>query len=258
MSIDPSAASPAYAPVAVARHLIRTARSATLATLDAGTGGPFASLVTMATDPAGRPILLLSKLALHTRNLGVDARVSLLVDDRSSERLDDALAGRRLTLTGRIGAVPRGEDDDVRRRFLARHPEAEGYAAFTDFDFYVIEPEIGHLVAGFGRINALAGDDLRLDLTGAEALLAAETEIVEHMNTDHRSAVAGYATALLGAPEADWRVIGCDPEGLDLAAFEGGRWLDARLVFPQIVRHLGPLRAVLKELADVKQKDAAD
>lgn len=258
MPIDPPTATPAHAPVAVARQLIRTARSATLATLDAGTGGPFASLVTVATDPAGRPILLLSTLALHTRNLKVDGRVSLLVDDRSSDRHDDALAGGRLTLTGRITALPHDEDQEARRRFLTRHPEAEGYAAFTDFGFYVIEPEIGHLVAGFGRINAISADDLCLDLTGAETLMAAEMEIIEHMNEDHRAAVASYATVLLGAPEADWRVVGCDPEGLDLAAFEGGRWLDARLVFPRIVRHPGPLRAVLKELAETTRKDGQD
>lgn len=255
MPIDRPTTTPAHVPVKVARQLLRTARSATLATLDAATGGPFASLVTMATDPAGRPILLLSTLALHTRNLRIDGRVSLLVDDRSSAQHDDALAGSRLTLTGRITQIPRDGDADARRRFLARHPEAEGYAAFNDFDFYVFEPEIGHLVAGFGRINAISGDDLRLDVAGAEALLAAETDIIEHMNEDHPSAVALYATELLGAPEADWRVVGCDPEGLDLAAFKDGRWLDARLVFPQIVRHMGPLRATLKELAETTRKD---
>lgn len=244
-----TASNPVYSPLAAARYLLRTARSATLATLDTGTGYPFASLVTVATDPAGRPILLVSKLALHTRNLLQDTRVSLLIDDRSTSHSDDALAGRRLTLSGRIAAVPRDADAEVRRRFLARHPEAEGYAGFTDFDLYVIEPEIGHLVAGFGRINALAGPDLLLDLQNAETLVAAEAEIIAHMNEDHRPAIAHYATVLLRQPEADWRVVGSDPEGLDLAAFHTGRWHDARLVFPREVRHPGPLRAILKELA---------
>lgn len=244
-----TAVRPAYVPLAAARQLMRTARSATLATLDSATGFPFASLVTVATDPAGRPILLLSRLALHTRNLLQDVRVSLLMDDRSASLNDDALAGRRLTLSGRIAPVEREEDADIRRRFLARHPEAEGYAGFTDFDLYALEPEIGHLVAGFGRINALSGDDLLLDLTGAEPLIEAEAEIVSHMNADHRAAIQHYATMLLGQPSADWQVVGSDPEGLDLAAFDGGRWLDARLVFPKPVRHPGPLRAILKELA---------
>lgn len=250
-----TAAKPAYVPVAAARQLMRTARSATLATLDSATGHPFASLVTVATDPAGRPILLLSKLALHTRNLLQDARVSLLIDDRSASLNDDALAGRRLSLSGCIAPMPRAADAEFRRRFLARHPEAEGYAGFTDFDLYVLDPEIGHLVAGFGRINALSGYDLLLDLAGAELLIEAEAEIVSHMNADHRAAILHYATVLLGQPAADWQVVGSDPEGLDLAAFDTGRWLDARLVFPKPVHHLGPLRAMLKELASVQRID---
>lgn len=252
MSSDP-AVKPAYIPLVAARQLMRTARSAALATLDSATGHPFASLVTVATDPAGRPILLLSRLALHTRNLLQDARVSLLIDDRSASLNEDALGGSRLTLSGRIAAIPREEDAEMRRRFLARHPEAEGYAGFTDFDLYLLQPEIGHLVAGFGRINALGGADLLLDLSDAETLVEAEAEIIEHMNVDHRPAVLHYATMLLGLPAAEWRLVGCDPEGLDLAAFEAGIWHDARLVFPNVVRHPGRLRATLKELAAMQR-----
>lgn len=247
-----ASANTAFSPVAAARRLMRTARTAALATLDVATGSPFASLVTVATDPAGRPLLLLSRLAVHTRNAAQDPRVSLLFDDRSAAVDGDPLAGSRLTVTGRLVviAADMNVEPAARRRFLARHPEAEAYAAFRDFAIWRLEVEQAHLVAGFGRINALAASDLLLDLTGADGLLSAEPEIIAHMNADHADATRHYATRLLGQSEADWRVVGCDPEGFDLAAPNTAGWRDARLVFPRLIRAVGPLRATLKELAE--------
>jgi putative heme iron utilization protein len=247
-------ASPPFSPVIVARVLLRTARTAALATLDAATGAPFASLATVATAHDGTPILLFSRLAAHTRNFLADARASLLIDDRFGLASDDALAGSRITLTGRIVLIPDAEDATgktvARRRFLARHPEAEGYADFRDFAFYRLEIETAHLVAGFGRINAITGADLRIPLDGADDLISGEPDIVAHMNLEHADATRRYATQLLGQPDGQWRVVGCDPDGIDLAAEIGGQWRDARLAFPHLVRSGGPLRAVLKELAD--------
>jgi putative heme iron utilization protein len=247
-----------FSPSKVAKTLLRTARTAALATLDVGSGAPFASLVTVATDPAGAPLLLLSTLAAHTRNLLQDPRASILIDDRSSFGGNDALAGSRLTLVGRIARVS-GEavETIARRRFLARHPEAEGYAGFRDFALYRLDVEMAHLVAGFGRINDIAAADLLVDLTGAEDLIAAEAGIIEHMNDDHAEATRRYATRLLAQPDAAWSVVGCDPAGLDLAADIDGRWHDARLEFPYVVRASGPLRAILKELADNAGKESS-
>ena len=120
------------------------------------------------------------------------------------------------------------------------------FAGFADFSFYRIELKSAHLVAGFGRIVDLKPADLLTDLTGAETLVAAEPEVIEHMNQDHAETCRLYATRLLGAPDGDWRCVGCDPDGLDLQFERTG----LRLPFPQRVSQPGVLRAVLKQLAD--------
>jgi putative heme iron utilization protein len=107
-------------------------------------------------------------------------------------------------------------DDAVKRRFLARHPEAEFYAGFPDFAFWRLEVEGAHYVGGFGRIFDLAPDELLLSLDGADALVAAEPGIVAHMNQDHADALDLYAAALAGASGGGWRMTGIDPEGFDM------------------------------------------
>ena len=103
-----------------------------------------------------------------------------------------------------------------------------------------------HLVAGFGRIVDLKPAEVLVDLAGAETLVAAETDILAHMNNDHADAVRLYATKLLGAADGEWRCVGCDPEGLELQL---GRTA-LRLPFPQRVNSPGVLRQVLKQMAD--------
>lgn len=229
---------PAFDAVAAARRLMREARTAALATLDAD-GGPYASLVQVAGLPDGAPILLLSNLARHTRNLKADARASLMLEER---REGAELEGARISLKGRIA---REEGEGARRRFLLRHPDAAGFADFADFAFYRFEVEGAHLVAGFGRIVDLPRDELLTDLAGADGLLASEAGAVEHMNEDHLDAISLYATALLGAPAGDWRIIALDPEGCELMSGARVRRLD----FPRRVANGGELRAVLVELA---------
>lgn len=207
--IEPPAAE--LPPAAAARLLMRRALKAALATLEAPTGHPYASLVTIATDVDGTPLFLISKLALHTRNLAADARASLLFD--GTDAAGDPLAGGRVTVVGRARPTERGT---ARPRFLARHPHARGYADFPDFAFYELVPEKAHFIGGFGRIVDLAASDLLIDAAGAEALVAAHDDIVGHMNEDHAAAIALYATQLAGAPGGPWRMTGVDPEGIDL------------------------------------------
>jgi putative heme iron utilization protein len=196
---------------AAARALTRRAFKGTLATLDAASGYPYASLITLATDAASAPIFLISKLARHTANLAKDARASILVDETGA--LADPLQGARLTLHG--VAEPASEEA-VRRRFLARHAEAELYAGFPDFAFWRLKVEGAHYIGGFGRIFDLAPGDLLLPLDGARSLLEAEPDIVAHMNGDHADALELYATVLGDAPPGAWRMTGIDPEGFDI------------------------------------------
>ena len=226
----------------LARSLLRRSRQGALATLMTGSGDPYCSLVNVATDPAGAPILLISRLALHTRNILGDNRVSLMLDERAE---GDPLEGSRIMLAGRAEEAGGKGAKILRRRYLNAHPSAEAFVDFKDFSFFRIRPSGAHLVAGFGRIVDLTPEQFLTDLSGAEALLAAEQDAIDHMNADHLEATNLYATKLLGAETADWRCTGCDPGGLDLQAGA----ITLRLDFPERVTDPGELRKMLDKLA---------
>ena len=227
----------------LARSLLRRSRQGALATLMTGSGDPYCSLVNIATHPDGSPILLISRLAVHTRNILDDSRVSLMLDERAE---GDPLEGSRIMLMGRAEEAVASDEDILRRRYLNTHPSAERFVEFQDFSFYRIRPSAIHLVAGFGRIVDLKPEQFLTDISDAGALLQSEQEAIEHINSDHRDTNSLYATKLLGAEAADWRCAGCDPDGLDLQA--GGKTL--RLDFPQRVTGPGELRKMLVQLAD--------
>lgn len=239
MSVDKSSpAGPVEADetARAARRLMRTALKGSLATLDRETGRPYASLILVATEPNGAPIFLISRLALHTRNLEKDPRASVLIDGTGG--LGDPLTGGRLTLSGqaRPSASPIGL-----RRFLARHPSAEGYAGFADFSLYAMEVAGGHYIGGFGRIVDLPPAALLTNVADAGALIEAEADIIAHMNSDHADAVALYATGLAGADAGEWRMSGIDPDGADLLRCTSA----ARINFPSRVRTPGEARTML-------------
>jgi len=229
-----------------ARHLLRAADRATLATSSADGAWPYASLVMLASDHDATPILLLSTLAEHTKNLLADGRVSLLVDGTAG--LDEPLTGARATV---LGHCARTSEPRHRARYLARHPSAAMFADFKDFAFYKITPTRAHLVAGFGKITWIEAPQLMFDVRPMAALAEAEAGIVGHMNDDHTDAVELYAARLLGLPGTGWRMTGVDPEGCDLRA--GGR--TARLPFERTVDTAEAARVELVRL--VKQARAA-
>ena len=222
-----------------AKKLLREGRSGALATLMPSSGDPYCSLVNVGTATDGAPLLLLSKLALHTKNILADPRASLMLDERKD---GDPLEGARVMLMGTLAPAA---DASARAAYLRRHPEAEMFAGFADFSFYRMTIGRAHLVAGFGRIVDLSTQDILTNVADAEPLLAAEAEAIAHMNADHAEACRLYATKLLGGPDGDWRCVGIDPDGMELQC---GR-MALRLFFPQRVNGPGPLRAVLKELA---------
>jgi heme iron utilization protein len=227
----------------LARSLLRRSRQGALATLMFGSGDPYCSLVNVASHADGSPILLISRLALHTRNILGDPRVSLMLDERAE---GDPLEGSRIMLAGRAEEAQTSELELLRRRYLNAHPSAEVFVDFKDFSFFRIHPTAAHLVAGFGRIVDLSPQQFLTDISDAGALLEAEQGAIGHMNADHREATNLYATRLLGAEAADWRCTGCDPGGLDLQA--GGKTL--RLDFPERVTGPAGLRKMLVRLAD--------
>jgi len=239
-----TAPAPDFDPKAVAKALLRATRAGSLATIDRHTGHPFASLVNVATDSDGAPLILVSRLATHTANLEVDGRASLLL---ASVGKGDPLAHPRLTLIGSFAPMARNHSDEprLRRRFLARHPKSELYAGFGDFSFWRLDVVSAHLNGGFARAADLKAADVLTDVVGAENLIEAEPSAVAHMNEDHAEAMRLYATKLLGGADGKWHLTGLDPEGLDLARGD----LTLRLPFPERVTSAEQLRKVVVDLA---------
>lgn len=211
MPAEATAPSQPEAPAPAARRLIRTALKGSLATLDHDSGHPYASLILVATEPDGTPVFLISRLARHARNLERDPRASVLLDGTGG--LGDPMTGGRITVTGM--ARPSSSPTAL-RRFLARHPSAEGYAKFPDFSVYALEPTGAHFIGGFGRIVDLGPEALLTHTTDARGLIDAEPDIIAHMNGDHADAITLYATELAQCTPGDWRMSGIDPDGADL------------------------------------------
>jgi len=231
-----------FNPADTAKSLIRSGKQGALATLMPGVGDPYCSLVNTATAPDGSPLLLISGLAIHTKNILADPRVSLMIDER---RAGDPLEGARVMIAGRAEKVlDAAALEVIRRRYLARHPSAGQFVDFPDFAFFKIAVRDVHLVAGFGRIHTLDAAKVLTDVSGADEVLATEASAVEHMNEDHMEANALYATKLLGAADGDWRITGLDPDGADLALGDA----TLRLRFPERVTTALGLRKMLVAL----------
>lgn len=192
------------------RQLLRRAATASLATTMATDATPYASLVLVATDPAGQPLLLLSDLAVHSRNIAKNASVSLLISEQSGNR--DPLTLPRISVEGYLQAL---DDSSLQARYLRRFPSARDFAEFADFKLYRMTVSRAHLVAGFGEIHWLDAEKFLIDpgfLQNGEA----EADIINHMNTDHADAVQELVTAAMNTPADGWEICGIDREGMDL------------------------------------------
>src|ERR1700730_9620034 len=244
---DPSA----YDALAQAKELLRSVRAGALATLAPGNAFPFASLVNVATTPDGSPILLLSRLAAHTRHLASDPRLSLLLVQTGG---GDPLAHPRVTImgTGECVIDPDGRAA-LKARFLAKHPESALYADFGDFAFWRVAMDEAHLTGGFGRQGHFKAESLTTSLDGADALVAAEAQALSHLNAHYRAALARLTTALAGEHDGPWQATGIDPEGIDLGC--GDR--TARSAFPRPVRGLDAPRETLPQLIEAARRAAS-
>lgn len=236
-------------PGGIARGLLRSLDRAALGTVmrpdTPEAGSPYASLVLVAVDHDASPLLLISTLADHTKNLAANPVVSLLFD--GTVGLDEPLTGPRVSVQGRAAKT---DNEQLKARFVTRHPGSAMYAGFKDFAFWRVSVSRAHLVAGFGKIHWLPADEI-LYRPVAEALRDAETGILEHMNSEHADAVQLYATKLLGREGDGWIMTGVDPEGADLR--RGGTVL--RLPFVKPVTDAEQARVELVRL--VKQARAA-
>lgn len=230
-SVDESTAS--QPPEWQARRMLRAARSGCVATT--AKGQPFASLVTPACMPDGSLLLLLSRLAEHTRHLTADPRCSIMV--AGLPETDNPQTTPRVTVTGVAEVV---DDKALKARYLAVHPYASLYADFGDFATWRIAPAGGILVAGFGRAFRLKAADLAPDAEAVAAVLAAEPGILTHCNRDHQDALAAIA-----GKAGDWRMVAADVDGFDLALGERV----VRIAWSAPVKESGDVRRELVRMA---------
>lgn len=189
-----------------ARQLTRRIPQGALATLDRNNGEPYASLAMVALDYDGSPILFISRLSDHRKNIDTDNRISVLFDGTAGAH--PPLAGARLSVQG---VAELSDAAHLRRRFIARHEDAEQYAQFADFGFYRLAVSRAHFVAGFGRVHWLPREGLMLDELDIGDWCSAEPAIMDTI-------ASRFGEMLQKRFESDAMptVTGIDPDGIDL------------------------------------------
>jgi len=234
-----------------ARTLVHLGRTGTLGTLSRRhPGHPFVSIMPYAPDERGRPLLLISTLAMHTQNLAADPRASLLV----AQPGDDPLALARLTLMGNAGRVASGERPAAREAYLARHPNAIHWVDFDDFAFWRLELGDVYFVGGFGAMDWLTVPGY--EAARPDPLAAAAPGIIEHMNRDHADALILYARVHGELPAAEAaEMVAVDRLGFKLRVRAADGLHGRRIGFPREVTSAEQCRVVLIEmLADLRSR----
>jgi putative heme iron utilization protein len=214
------------------RTLMSLTSTATLSTVSRKHAGfPFGSLMPFALDAAGRPIFLISSMAMHTQNLMGDPRCSLFVAQAAAD--GDPLGAARATLVGDATRVPEAEIGSVRETYLARHENSRYWVDFNDFSFFRLQPIDVYYVGGFGVMGWV--DAGEYERATPDPLAGAATGILEHMNADHVAAMILLARshAQLEATEATMTSV--DRLGFSLRLKTAAGMKGARINFPREV-----------------------
>jgi putative heme iron utilization protein len=196
-----------------ARKLLLSSDVGTLSTHSADClGYPFASIVPVSFDEFNRPIILISHLAQHTRNIGENSKVSLFVNDAHQRGYEDAQTCGRITLLARAQRLDIEVDADAIARYCCFYQNAESYYKELNFHFYRLVPEKIRFIAGFGQIHWVALDPL---FTKNPLSFDIEKNIIEHMNTDHRDALVKYChqAGLVLPKNVEPEMVGVDANG---------------------------------------------
>jgi putative heme iron utilization protein len=225
-----------------ARTLAYLAHTGTLATLSRRhPGHPFASVMPYALDDAGRPLFLISAMAMHTQNLEADPRASLLVMQPGWD--GDPLAAARLTLMGDVRRVPDADTAAARERYLARHERARYWVDFDDFAFWRLAISDLYFVGGFAAMDWVTAADYAA--ARPDPLADAAPGIIEHMNRDHADALIEYARHFAGESAEEATMVAVDRLGFKLRLRSGQRLSSVRIAFPREVTTAGQSREVL-------------
>lgn len=197
-----------------ARQFLRSTRSGILSTNSVKFAGyPFGSVAPFVLDHEGQPLILISTLAEHTKNIIADCRVSLLVFAGA----EDLHANARLTLVGEAEQTDK-HDESLRARYLRYMPSAEQYFTAHDFHFYRINIRQARYIAGFGRISWVEGQELKSPLN---RLAGQEAGILAHMNTDHVDSLRDYCRHYHQQDVQNVEMIGIDSDGFDVRTDAG-------------------------------------
>lgn len=235
-------------------------------TLLAGQGT--ATLSTLAIDPAGHPygtyvtyamsgdvpVLLLSRIAEHTKNLVADSRVSLLVHETGKA---DPLANARATLVGRAEALADDPAAAAKSAFLAAHPYAQGFADYEDFAFYGVQVERARYIGGYGRMSWVTAEAFRE--AEPDPLGRAMPGIVGHMNDDHADALVLYCRAFSRATDTERATMtGIDAYGFDMSAYGPFGQGPVRISFDKPIRTAKEAREILVALVSEARAKLAE
>jgi hypothetical protein len=244
----PSVPEPTYAERA--RTLAHLGRTGALATLSRKyPGHPFASVMPYALDELGRPLVLISSMAMHTQNLQGDPRASLLVTQPTApgaQEPGDPLAAARLTLLGEGRRLAGPDTGTAREIYLARHPRASYWVDFDDFSFWRLDVKDVYFVGGFAAMDWVTADDYRA--ARPDPLADAGPGIIDHMNKDHADALIAYARHFAREAADEATMIAVDRLGFRLRLRSGERLHAVRIAFPREVRSAAESRTVLIEM----------
>lgn len=200
--------------IEVARHLLRTTRVASLATIDPG-GFPYSTVTNLAVEADGTPFFWVAFLALHARNIDLDGRISITVAQEGR----DSMTAPRLTLSGRAERVGHNEIELLKAAYLRLFPKGKLYLPLPDTRIYRVRTEGVQLNGGPARnANSVTPDDLTTDLAGADDLMEAQADLAAWLDADKRASRLAF---LAGAKPGRWSATMIDPDGVTLASAGG-------------------------------------
>jgi heme iron utilization protein len=228
-----------------ARTLVYLGRIGNLSTLSRKQPGfPFGSLMPYGLDDHGRPIFLISSMAMHTQNLQADPRASLFVTQEGTD--SEPLGASRVTLVGNVLKAPNAEVAEARRLYLARHANSKYWVDFEDFSFYRMNVVDVYYVGGFGVMGWVSASDY--GHSRPDPLADSMAEIIQHMNTDHKDALVLLAQKFARIESQETTMTAVDRLGFHLRMTTGDGIRGARIAFVREVSSPAETRGVLVEM----------
>jgi putative heme iron utilization protein len=228
-----------------ARTLLHLGRVGSLSTLSRKRPGfPFGSLMPYALDGAGRPLFLISTMAMHTQNLQQDPRASLLVTQPEAE--GDPLGAARVTVVGNAATLATPEVAEARGLYLERHPNSKYWVDFDDFSFFRMDVVDVYYVGGFGVMGWVAAPDY-ID-AHADPLADAAAGILQHMNADHQDALILMAKVFAGITAQEAAMTAVDRLGFHVRMKTEEGMKGARIAFLGEVGSPGDTRKMLVDM----------